>query len=161
MQDTIESFSLSKTHFVAHKDSYNEADENPWSHDNHTGMVTLSYLYDLPYHKRLNYDYWIYRTQPWNLAYYATLAYPILGLLLKPIIAIKHVSGVIDFTENDKTETGGKILGFVHLNILGMNLTKKLCEYILKKNTMFGSYQEVFDYYFKCEDHPNRVLFRK
>jgi hypothetical protein len=159
MQETIESFRVGDLHFVAHPDSYKEATENPWSHDNHTGLVTLSYLYNLPYHKSLGYEYWIYRVQPWNLAYYATLSNPILGILLKPIIAIKHITGVINFTENDKTETGGKILGFIHLSVLNMKWTKKLCEWILKKNTMFASYKEVFDYYFKYENHPNRKLW--
>lgn len=160
IQDTIESFRLDGNHFVAHKDSYDEGKENPWSHDNHTGMVTLSYLYDLPYHKQLNYEYWIYRVQPWNVAYYFALAYPKLAFLVKPIIALKHITGVINFTENDKTETGGKILGFIHLSILNMTWTKKLCERILKKNTMFGSYQGVFDYYFKHEKHPNREIWK-
>jgi hypothetical protein len=160
IQDTIEYFRIGDKHFVAHPDNFDETKENPWSHDNHTGMVTLSYLYNLPYHKTLGYEYWKYRIQPWNLAYYAILSNKYLGFLLKPIIALKHITGVINFTENDKTETGGKIIGYIQLSVLNMDWTKRLCEWILKKNTMFKSYQAVFDYYFKDEKHPNREIWR-
>lgn len=160
IQDTIEFFRIDDKKFVAHPDSYDESKENPWSHDNHTAMKTLSYLYDLPYHKVFGYDYWIYRIQPWNIAYYEALSNRFIGFFMKPIIAIKHITGVINFTENDKTETGGKIVGFLQMSALKMTWTLKLCEWILKKNTMFGSYKEVFDYYFKYENHPNREIWR-
>lgn len=160
IQDTLDFFLIEPKHFVAHPDNYDETQENPWSHDNHNGAMTLSYLYKLPYHYTLGYKYWIYRTQPWNMAYYLILRSSWFKFLL-PVIAIKHISGVINFTENDKTETGGKILGYLQMGVLGLKRTRKFCEWIKGLNTQFKSYRDVFNYYYKDENHPNRKIWEK
>ena len=158
IKKTIEFFLIEDGHFVAHPDNFDESKENPWSHDNHTGAMSLSYMYNLDFHKKLNYRYWIYRTQPWNIVYYLNLKSPIFRFLM-PILWIKCVSGVINFTDNDKTETGGKIVAYLKMGTLGMKWTRKLCEWILGKNTQFKSYRDVFNYYFKHENHPNRKIW--
>ena len=158
VKQTIEFFLVGKDHFVAYPDSYDEEKENPWSHDNHTGAMTLSYLYGLDYHHKIGYKYLLYRIQPWNICYYLILSNPVFKFLA-PIVVLKHLHGSFNYTEGSKTDTSGRVLAYLQLGVLGLTKTRNFCQWLLSKNTMFKSYKEVFAYYFKYDNHPNRKIW--
>ena len=159
IQGAIEFHRVGDNRFVARPDDFDEAKENPWSHDNHTGIVVLSMLYKLTYHKVLSWDYFKYRIQPWNLAFYVyakftgtILEYPLM-LFTMFIVVLKGIDSM------KSKETSGKLLTYVHTSMLGMNYYRDtICPKMSKK---YGQpdWKTIFGIYFKAKDHPINLLF--
>lgn len=131
-----------------------------WSHDVHTGLVTLSRKYNLDYHKLLFYPGWTHRIQPWNVVYYTLLAGYKFAYLGLPILSLKMISDVLFDTYKvidgkSILETDGVLLTWLRLQTGLFPITKGICEYILKRRKK--KWFEYFEIYFGNE-HPNTIL---
>jgi len=54
--------------------------------------------------------------------------------------------------------TDGKLLSWVRFQALNMPITEKICNWLIRRNPVFGSWKNVFAIYFKDENHPIRKL---
>lgn len=162
IQDAIEFHRVGPNRFIAQPEDYDEAKENPWSHDNHTGVVVLSILYKLPYHYTLSWDYLKYRIQPWNLAFYVYAKFmdtPVLNWFFYSLAYL--VVFIKGFDSMLSKETSGKILTYVHMSMLGMTYYRDILA--PKMSAKYGqpTWESIFAIYFKAEDHPINKLMRK
>lgn len=138
----------------------------PWSHDNHTGLICLSKLLDLPYHKKLTWKGWWRRCHPKDLIFYAYLRGGLPRLIVTPFLFILCFFMILTCHEKYKVRNGvkilktdGKLLTFLRLQALpDLHLTKKICDEIIIER--FGSWAGVFKTYFVEENHPNVILAR-
>ena len=141
-----------------------------WSHDNHTAKVCMeSFL-------KLKSDIWLpdwkKRVHPRDLVFYLFLT-PYIGWLARPLLWIPALTMIISCIQDTKTRQGrkiiktdGKLLTFVRCistrrKSWTMNLTWKLCSWIIKHNSPFNSWDNIFEMYFKEPEHPNRVLSKE
>ena len=56
--------------------------------------------------------------------------------------------------------TDGKILAFMRCKAFGMHKTFAICDYLIKKNKNFGSWEKVMEIYFRNPDHPFHTLIK-
>lgn len=70
------------------------------SHDNLTAILSLSYIYDLKYHKEFNLFSRLFH--PRDFFYYAALKYKKLQFILKPLVAIFMYFSIVRDMEKDK-----------------------------------------------------------
>lgn len=164
IQEAIEFHRKDETTYMAYpNEDYETASkqENVWSHDNFTAVVVLSILFNLHYHRESSFKFkgWIYRTQPWNLLFWAKMKNGVwfapIFWLLSPIIIFKHLSTMKNI------HTSGKILAFIQCKMLKMQWLEKLCVWYMKKVGYYKTWEEVFAVYFKYENHPINQLVRK
>lgn len=138
--------------------------EGTWSHDNHTALTSASFILDMDYHKRLDWHGWYRRIHPRDLGYYLSLRYPAFKrVLLIPTQIAMIVSCYQEYkTRNGNTmlKTDGKLLAWVRFNTIKMPITRKICNWLIKRNPKFGSWKNVFTIYFGL-DHPSSQLDEK
>lgn len=158
---TLESIVLDLFKYIFRVEN-NPTSENPtepFSHDNMTGILSLSYILDRKYHKKFFYKYWWRRIHPRDLGYYLYLYNP----LFKPLLLITSIAMIISCFPSYKIidgaivpRTDGKILSWIRLNTVRMPITAKICTWLIKKQ--FGSWKNVFSTFFKDKEHPNNFF---
>lgn len=142
---------------------YPNANNETWSHDMMTGLSCLSKQFKMDYHNQwLWFNSWR-RLQPWNIAFYLFIMDDFrhhLGLLLLPILSLYMVFNLLvhKYDENNVLQTSEQLLIWLMLNTIKMPLTKRLCDYIVKKR--IGSYYEYARVYFG-ELHPIPILMKE
>jgi len=142
------------------------AGDRTWSHDNHTAFMSWSKKFGYKYHNNFFWYNWNRRVHPRDIVYYLSLRDDIVGTMAKPFLFITSIAMIVSCYQEYKIRNGrkilktdGKILAFVRFNTISMPFTEKVCNWLIKNNPKFGSWENVFKIYFKNEDHPNRVLF--
>jgi len=156
-----------KSQELPDKSGFVSKDKNEsWSHDNHSGLVCLSKLAGLDYHKKFFYkDMWR-RMHPRDLIFYAYVSGGLLGFLATFFLPLLSIIMIISCMASYKNidgdmvpATDGKILSWLRLNTINMPITKMICNLLIKKN--FKTWDKVFAIYFKDADHDINVLARK
>lgn len=142
---------------------YPNENNQTWSHDMHTGMVCLSKITGLDYH-----NHWLWfnawrRIQPWNIAFYLLIMDDIMhqvGLLLMPILSLYMVYNVLvhKYTTNGVLESSEPMIIWLMLQTIEMSLTKRVCNYIVKKR--LGGWSAYANTYF-VPVHPIATLMRE
>jgi len=134
--------------------------EHPLSHDNMTGIVCLSKMYDLDYHKKFTHKDWKRRAHPRDVAFYLYAKCPI----LRPLTVLTILSmfwacwhkqqsmGVLD--------TDGKLLSWLRCKSFGWTLTEKMCTAIIKYRHNLN-WSDIFKIYFRNDAHPNVRISRE
>jgi hypothetical protein len=109
-------------------------------------------------------DFWG-RPQPWDIIFNAYFAGGIYKLLAMPFLWITSLTMIISCMKtmhpNGHPDSSGKQLVFGQVYISDMKLTRKLCDYIIKRNKLFGSWVAVINEYYKEPKHPTRLLIKK
>lgn len=100
---------------------------------------------------------WIH---PRDLVLYYTMAYPSLGFLLLPLLAIACFVSCL----KERSHTSGKLLAWTKCMMLKeefkvMELAYKACTWAIKRN--HKDWADVFEVYFPHEAHPNRLLAQR
>lgn len=143
------------------------ASKDIWSRDNHFGFIALSKRFGLNYHKKM----WLgdikYLLQPSDVIFFMYATEGFLSFLAFPLLFISSIAMILTVfltsyeTINDQQvlNTSGKILTWLTINSFNLPITKKICDFIVKKK--FGSYQVFLDIYFADPNHPIRVLAKE
>lgn len=97
---------------------------------------------------------------PRDLVLYYTVAYPILGAILLPLLAIACVVACM----KSRPHTSGKLLAWVKIEMLkkdflSMRLSGKICDLLIKRT--HKSWSDVFSIYFPLKDHPINILAKE
>lgn len=97
---------------------------------------------------------------PRDLALYHLMNQTKLSLFLLPILCIACIVSCMDKRE----VTSGKLLAWTKLNFLenrhlSIKITKRICDYIIKKK--HGSWSDVFNIYFNAPHHPIAKLAKE
>jgi hypothetical protein len=141
-------------------DSITDNDGLKVSHDNYTGIVSLSKQVGLDIHNRfrMGNQNWL----PWNVVYYlfimnGPLHY--LGLLLLPILSIYCIFNVLvhQYTKTGFLETSEPLIIYLMLNTVQMPITKLICTFIVKKR--LGSWSRYSEIYFGLQ-HPIYLIMK-
>lgn len=138
----------------------------PWSHDNHTALVCLSKLFDLPYHRKLLWRGWWRRIHPRDLIFYAYMSGGVARFIsyffLPLLFAIMLISmrKTYKITNGDIVyNTSGKLLALLRMmSCPEFELTRTWCDALIVKG--FKNWANVFKIYFIDEEHPNLILAR-
>lgn len=134
---------------------------SPISHDNYTGLVCLSMIHELQFHKNMRFGHHCWH--PRDLFFYMWLTkgfWHWIGLLFLWVTSICMIESVLNTTFKtingvDVLETDGKLLTWLCLNSTNVPITKWICDRIAKKK--FGGYSQFFEIYFG-KSHPNYQL---
>ena len=157
----LNEFSIKLILFLFRNGKIQCEDENePWSHDNHTGFVCMSKILGFSYHKKFFYSEWYRRLHPRDLIFYNYIRggiwkYAMIPFLpLLSIILIESCRLTYKNIDGDKVpSTDGILLTWLRLNAVSMPITEKICTKLVVKN--YGSWKNVFRIYFKDPNHIN------
>lgn len=145
--------------------------KEPWSDDNHIALLCVNKImkqYDpefWKYDERFFYQYWWRRWQPKHFIFFLyackwtrIFSYPLLWIMslwfVGSVLSEKKNGGVLD--------TDGDILIFLILTAYPeLKLTRRMCEWARKKNSLADNWKKLFEIYYRDEDHPNRNMPRK
>ncbi len=149
--------------------------KEPWSDDNHIGLMCINKLMKQKdhflfqgfwnYDTKFFYDYWWRRWQPKHFIFFLysckwtrILSLPWLWLMslwfVGSCLNTKKTGGVLD--------TDGKILIFLILSTHPeFKLTRRMCNWAIKKNKLAGSWKKLFEVYYRDPKHPNRNMPKK
>lgn len=136
---------------------------NPrFSHDNMTGVVCASEVFGWP---------WLYYysdqfIHPRDLIFYNwSKSQSFLSWLLLPIVSITMI---ISCAQTYKTRNGrkivktdGKLLTLMRCLSHDMNLTLKVCTWLMSRNEKFQCWEKVANRYFQDSEHPNVQIIRE
>jgi hypothetical protein len=151
--------------------------EEKWSHDNHRAVVCASKRHGFDYHKRMYWKDLHKMLHPRDLIFYAWatgkwyswLAFPFLWIvtlafMVSCLTDYKVRPGLLDrikmklkgedYTKRKILKTDGKLLVWLQLSVFNMPITKRLCNWAIKNNKEFGSWEKCFKIYFD-QTHPN------
>lgn len=142
---------------------YINENNKTFSHDMLIGLVCLSKNKGFNYHNHWQWFFGLHRIQPWNVAFYLFIMDDFrhyLGLLLLPILSLYMTFNLLvhKYDENNVLQTSEQMLIWLMLNTVKMPLTRRLCDYIVKKRV--GSYYEYAKIYFG-ETHPIPILMKE
>jgi hypothetical protein len=140
-----------------------------WSHDNHTGLVCLSHNIDADYHRKIYYSNFIQRIHPRDILFYLYIRGGITKAIAFPFMFICSISMIISCFQSFKYrriggemikiyKTDGKLLAWLRFNTVKMPLTKKICDYIIKKK--HKGWGHIFETYFG-KRHPNTMMAKR
>lgn len=137
----------------------------PWSHDNHTALISISQIYNLEYHTKFFWEGWWRRMHPRDLIFYIHSLGGFRGLLALPFIPLLSLIMILGALPSYKKidgqlvlATDGKLLSWLRLQTGNYPLTSRIYNYIIKKR--YGSWCNIFSVYFKDPEHPNNVYSR-
>lgn len=142
--------------------------KEPWSHDNHTGMVCMSKIMDLNFHKKFFWSGWWRRAHPRDVVFYLYMKGGIIGALAWFFLWIPMISMIVSCATTYKVRgarrfvaTDGKLLTWLRCKAGNLHLTYWICSEIISRKEKFGSWYKVFKIYFKHNDHPNVRLAKE
>jgi len=137
--------------------------QEPWSHDNHTGLVCLSKICGFKEHKQLYPSLWRTMLHPRDLIFYSWAAGRWYSRIAWFFLWIPMIAMVVTCLQDYKVRNGqnilktdGKILTWLRINSFNLPVTKWLCTLAIRNNKEFGSWKRCFSIYFKDRGHPNR-----
>lgn len=147
------------------------------SHDTLTAIVAYSHLKGYNYHKKIwnhlkshwfTYDNITAKTNfsrimhPRDILYYGYCAGNPICILLYPLLALFMIITCLQSYKvrngNKILKTDGKLISWVRCKCSSLNLTMKSLTFLLKLNSQFGNWNNVFRIYFKELEHPIRKL---
>jgi hypothetical protein len=156
----IDSLLASPKHFAS------SAEGQPWSHDNHSALISVSQIYGLKYHTTFFYKYWWRRVHPRDLIFYIHSLggiWRLLALPFIPLLSLIMILGAFPKYKNIDGQlvlaTDGKLLSWLRLHTGNFPLTKRVYDYIIRVN--YGSWTTIFGTYFRDVNHPNNIYARK
>lgn len=141
------------------RNSDRDWDNGSFSHDEMTGLYCLlSDIRNLPILKWEG-NYWLH---PRDIAFYTYCHNKFLGSLLLPIASIAMIISCLqDYKyRNGKrfVRTDGKLLAYLRCKKYKLNLTFWICDKIIKRKKLFGSWDKVFSIYFRNPEHPLNII---
>ena len=138
-KQAIESQRVSPSEFRAISEEIN-------SHDNHTGIVCLSYLVGFDYHKRFFWKHWWRRIHPRDIVFYLYLKGGLSRSIASLLMWIPSLAMIISCAQNYKVRNGrrilktdGKLLAWLRFNTIKMPITELICTWLIKRNKTCGS----------------------
>lgn len=140
-------------------------ENQPLSHDNMTGIVVLSKLYNFNYHKKYMHRSFWRRLHPRDIIFYLHNLNPIMKILTTPFLPIVWLSQLVAcyngyIHPGGILDTDGKILAWLRNESMRWTINQQLCNFILRKR--FGySMQNIFAIYFKDSGHPMNVMAKE
>ena len=128
--------------------------DNPYnlSHDNVTAYKCL-YLFMFRKPSTHRFAHWHRRVHPRDIIFWRMLESSIFRFL-----AIIPAIAMVISCFRSREHTSSKLLAWSRLEIVNMPLTKRICDYLIKRT--HGSWSDVFAIYFKDTNHPCNVLAR-
>lgn len=149
------------SHVTHGKNGFKSDPKEPWSHDNHTGLICISKRLGLEHHKKFFYDGWWRRIHPRDLVFYLVVRGGLMGLLTRPFLFITSIAMILSCLQSYKVrggrkivKTDGKILAWMRFNTINMPITKYICTRIVNKHKYFNGWRSVFTTYFVNLEHP-------
>lgn len=133
-----------------------DTEGEPLSHDNMTGIVCLSEMAGLDYHKTYKHRDWKRRAHPRDVAFYLYAK----SKLFAPLLIITVISMLWACWHKKQSEnvldTDGKLLAWLRFETYNWRLTRWLCTYIIKKRHGLN-WDGIFKIYFgrHGNNHPN------
>jgi hypothetical protein len=124
------------------------------SHDNMTGIVCLSELFNLAYHKKLFHKHWWRRLHPRDIGFYL-FAKTKIKLFLAPTFLAMFYACWHKQESMGNLDTDGKLLSWLRINTYDMTLMDQTCREILYTRHNLD-WDDIFDIYFLDETHPLR-----
>lgn len=166
LQHTVNNFHLEPEDAItAIEEALRYTDGQRLSHDNMTGIVCLSTIQGLSYHRKYFHRDWWWRIHPRDIIFYLNamggvgwvLGFPFLPLLwLIQLITCASTA----LASTGELDTDGKILVLIRNLAMGWTINHKLCTWILwyRNRKTWG---DIFAIYFKDPKHPNTRLARR